>query len=85
MSNRWFRFVIAVLALGAAGAAGYRISQQEQRVTADVVAARTSDRAAESAASTISELKAALHAYVAQGQGYAFWTARAGMLVDRLR
>lgn len=85
MSNRWFRFVIALLALGAAGAAGYRISQQEQRLAADVASTRTSALAAESAAATVSELKAALHAYVAQGQGYAFWTSRADTLIERLR
>ena len=34
---------------------------------------------------TVEEIKAALHAYVAPGQGHAFWTARAGQLLDRLR
>ena len=59
--------------------------QQEQRLAADVESTRTIAAAAESAVNTLSELKAALHAYVAEGQGYAFWTARAGMLLDRLR
>jgi hypothetical protein len=85
MSNRWLRFVIAILAIGAAGAAGYRIFQQEQRLAADLNSARNTDMAAEAALITISELKAAMHAYVAEGQGDAFWTARAGTLVDRLR
>jgi hypothetical protein len=85
MSNRWLRFVIALLALGAAGAAGTRIYQQERLLAGDVATVRANDLSAESAVNTISELKAALHAYVAQGQGYAFWTTRAEMLVDRLR
>jgi hypothetical protein len=85
MSNRWLRFVIALLALGAAGAAGTRIYQQERLLAGDVATVRASDLSAESAVNTISELKAALHAYVAQGQGYAFWTTRAEMLLDRLR
>jgi len=85
MSNRWLRFVIALLALGAAGAAGTRIYQQERLLAGDVATVRANDLSAESAVNTISELKAALHAYVAQGQGYAFWTTRAAMLVDRLR
>jgi len=85
MSNRGLRFGIALLALSAASVAGYRIYHQERLLAADVATVRTHDQAAESAVNTISELKASLHAYVAQGQGYAFWTARAGVLVDRLR
>jgi hypothetical protein len=34
---------------------------------------------------TVEELRAALHAYVAPGQGIAFWAARAAQLLDRLR
>ena len=34
---------------------------------------------------TVEELRAALHAYVAPGQGIAFWSARGGQLLDRLR
>ena len=85
MSNRWLRFGIAVLALGAAGAAGFRIFQQDKRLTASILTARSTDLAAESALTTIPEVKAALHAYVAEGQGQAFWTARAAMLLERLR
>ena len=85
MSNRWLRFGIALLAFGAAAAAGYRIFEQEQRLNEHVLATRSIDGAAETALITVSELKAALHAYVADGQGDAFWTARAETLVDRLR
>jgi hypothetical protein len=85
MSNRWLRFGVAILAIGAAAAAGYRIFEQEQRLKHDVLALRSSDRAAETALGTLSELKAALHAYSAEGQGDAFWTARAAALIDRLR
>jgi hypothetical protein len=85
MSNRWLRFGIALLALGAAAAAGYRIFEQEQRLTDVVVATQSSDKAAETALGTVSELKAALHAYVSEGQGDAFWIARAAALLDRLR
>jgi hypothetical protein len=85
MSNRWLRFGIALLALGAAGAASYRIYQQEQQFTGNMLTARSTDLAAETALTTIPEVKAALHAYVAEGQGHAFWTARAAMLLERLR
>ena len=76
---------MAILAIVAAVAAGYRIFQQEQRRAADLAASRTIDASAEAAIVTISELKAALHAYVAEGQGEAFWTARAAALIERLR
>lgn len=85
MSNRWLRFGIALLAIGAAAAAGYRIFQQDGRLVAEYANARTVEQAAESAVVTISELKAALHAYVAEGQGDAFWIARAATLMERLR
>jgi hypothetical protein len=85
MSNRWLRFGIALLALGAAAAAGYRIFEQEQRLEHDAVTMRLHDEAAETALGTVSELKAALHAYIAEGQAHAFWTARAAALIDRLR
>lgn len=85
MSNRWLRFGIAFLALGAAAAAGYRIFEQEQRLNDDVVATRSIDVTAETALGTVSELKAALHAYIAEGQAHAVWTARAAALIDRLR
>ena len=85
MSNRWLRFGIALLALGAAAAAGYRIFEQEQRLEHDVVTMRSLDEAAETALGTVSELKAALHAYIAEGQAHALWTARAAVLIDRLR
>ena len=85
MSNRWFRFVIALVAIATAGAAGYRIVQHEQHLARVEASRRAGDSAAESAITTISEIKAALHAYVATGQGRDFWTARAGMLIDKLR
>ena len=85
MSNRWLRFGIALLAIGAASAAGYRIYQQQQRLALSIERTRSADAAAETAVTTIPEIKAALHAYVAEGQGHAFWTARATMLLERLR
>jgi hypothetical protein len=84
MTNRWLRFVIAVLAITSALAAGYRIHQQEQSLAASTAAAAAVDRAADTARETVAELKAALHAYVAEGQGRAFWTSRAALLIDRL-
>ena len=85
MSNRWLRFGIALLAIGAAGAAGYRFFQQEQRLAAHLAASRAVEATAESSIVAVSDVKAALHAYVAEGQGEAFWTSRAATLIERLR
>ena len=83
--NRWFRFVIVLLALAAAGAAGYRIYQQERHLADDLTATRGAWHSADAAIANVSEIKAALHAYVAAGQGHQYWTGRAGTLIDRLR
>lgn len=85
MSNRWLRFVIALLALAAAGGAGYRVLQQEQLLAREVAKTDSADRSAESALLAAADLKAALNAYVAAGQGQPFWTARASQLLERLR
>ena len=77
--------MIALVALAALGAAGYRIIQHEQRLSAETQALTASGDAADIAIETIGDIKAALHAYVAPGQGQAFWTARAGVLLDKLR
>jgi hypothetical protein len=85
VSNRWFRFVIALLAIGLASGAAYRIIQHERQLAIVADASQRANDAAESAMATVSELKAALHAYVAPGQGRDFWTARSAMLLEKLR
>jgi hypothetical protein len=83
--NRWIRFLLAVLAIGVAAAAAYRVVQDEQQLAVTVTSTRKAQVAAEAALSTIEDLKAALHAYVAPGQGLPFWSARAALLLDKLR
>jgi hypothetical protein len=85
LSNRWIRFALAVVALAAAGAAAYRVIEHERRVAQETAATRATEFAIETALATAADLRASLHAYVAPGQGHAFWTARAGMLLDKLR
>ena len=85
VSNRWFRFVIALLAIGLASGATYRIVQHERQLASLTDASRRANDAAESSIATVSEFKAALHAYVAPGQGQDFWTARAAMQLEKLR
>ncbi len=85
MTNRWIRFLLAVVAIAAASAAAYRIVQDEQRLARDVTAARNAFFAGDSALSAVEQLQASLHAYVAPGQGVSFWASRTGLLLDKLR
>jgi hypothetical protein len=85
MSNRWLRFGIAILALGAAAAAGLRFFQQQQRLADSIREARVSESAAETVLATIAETRAAQHAYVAEGQSADFWTTRVSSLLEKLR
>ncbi len=85
MSNRWVRFILAVLAIAAAAGAAYRVVQDEQRLAGDGAATRAAEHATENALITLVDLKATLHAYVAPGQGLPFWTTRAVMQIDKLR
>ena len=85
MSNRWLRFVIALLAIVASVAAGFRISQLQQQLVSDVSRSRAGEAAAQNAIESLGELKAALHAYVAPGQNQTLWTSRVGMFTDKVR
>jgi hypothetical protein len=85
VTNRWIRYVLAVLAILAASAAAYRVLQDEQQLAASVTSTRHALFTAETALTTIDDLKSTLPAYVAPGQGLPFWSTRASELVDRLR
>lgn len=85
MSNRWIRFTLAVLAVIAATGAAYRIVADERLLAASVSSARAAAFSADTALSAVDELKSTLHAYVAPGQGTDFWSARARILLDKLR
>jgi hypothetical protein len=85
VTNRWIRFLLAVLAIAAAAAATYRVVENEQRLARDNATTRNAMLSADAALAAVEELKATLHAYVAPGQGADFWTARAGLLLDKAR
>jgi hypothetical protein len=85
VSNRWLRFVIALLAIVVSIAAGFRISQLEQQLGSDVSKSRAGEAAAQTAIESIGDLRAALHAYVAPSQSQSFWTSRAAMFTDMTR
>jgi hypothetical protein len=85
VTNRWIRFLLAVLAIAAASAAAYRVVEDEQRLAQDTAAVRSAVFSADTALAAAGDLAATLHAYVAPGQGTDFWAARAGFLLDKLR
>jgi len=85
VTNRWIRFLLAVLAIVAASAAAYRVVQDERQLAVGVTSTRSAEFTAQTALTTVEDLKASLHAYVAPGQGLAFWAARGGLLLDKLR
>ncbi|MGQ0734934.1 MAG: GAF domain-containing protein [Acidobacteriota bacterium] len=84
MSNRWLRFVVAVLALATAGGATARILQQQRLLSTELSAGRAADQTAESIITTLSEIKAGLHATLVSGQSQSFWSSRTAQLLDRL-
>lgn len=85
MSNRWIRFLLAVLAIAAASAATYRVVQDEQRLARENAVLRDAAFWADTALLAVEEIKASLHASVAPGQSADFWSARARLWLDRLR
>src|SRR5262245_38942496 len=85
MSRRSVRLLLLLLAFAATGAAAYRGFENERSRQNLRTSARVSDRAAEDALVAIADLRASLHAYVAEGQGEAFWGARVATLFDTIR
>jgi hypothetical protein len=85
VANRWIRFLLAVLAIAAASAAVYRAVENERLLTRHASATRDTALAAEAALENLEELRSALHAYVAPGQGVEFWSARSRVLLVNLR
>jgi hypothetical protein len=85
VSNRWLRFALALIAIAAIAAAGYRIFQDEQHLIGETRALTAGAGWADTAIETVGEIKASLHAYVAPGQGHDFWTSRARTQLDKLR
>lgn len=85
MRNLAVRVTLAVLFVGACGVAAYLLWINESRARRDSEAFRTFDAAALAAARDVLELRAAQQAYVAAGQGEAFWIEKTGALTAALR
>ncbi|MDO8678723.1 MAG: GAF domain-containing protein [Acidobacteriota bacterium] len=64
---------------------GFRAMQDERMLSDGLRNAAALERSAENAAAALANLRASLHAYLAPGQGLAFWTTRANAHIDTLR
>lgn len=91
MRSRAARFLIALTALLAVAATAVFIIQTEKQITAVSSSLRQFDVRAREAADALAEMRAAQQAYVAEGQGIAFWMpkvsttmATATSAIDRL-
>jgi hypothetical protein len=85
VSNRWLRFSIAIVAVVSVAAAGYRFAQLESRLTDLQLRSRQALEHSAAAMEASRRFQGSLHASVAAGQGYLFWTADARRLLDRQR
>ncbi len=85
MKNRAVRIALFLLAVLAFGGAGYEVTLLENQANAARSAAEAFQQKTESIIAAARELRAAQYAYVAPGQGSAFWSGRADTLIATLR
>jgi hypothetical protein len=78
-SARWTAVAVAWIALGAA--ASFLFSSEKQ-IMADAAALRAVDAHAHEATAALADLRAAQQAYVATGQGAAFWMPKVAAALD---
>lgn len=85
MKNRAVRIALFLLAVLAFAGAGYELVLVENRAVAARAAADLFQQKAQRLAVVVRELRAAQYAYVAPGQGPAFWTTRSETLLSAIR
>lgn len=78
------RVLLVLLALAATVGLSYRVIDDEIAALRADDRFRELDRTADTASSRANELRAALYAYVAAGQGAEFWVPHAGALLEGL-
>jgi hypothetical protein len=84
MTKLAVRLTLLFACVGAIGYAAFLTWTSEQRIRATSTASNQFDTAARAASAGIAELRAAQQAYVAVGQGEAFWFARVSAIVTEL-
>src|SRR6202171_1799928 len=92
MQSRAARLTSCAVAWTVSAAAAFFLVQSEQQISQRREAFRTFDQHAREATDALADMRAAQHAYVAAGQGVAFWMPKVAALmedvsrdVDRLR
>ena len=85
MFRRSVRIACLVLGLLATAGAAYRTLQDEDALNRKRVAAASAQAAVSRTAELLLDVRASLHAYVAPGQGLAYWGKRAPGTIESLR
>jgi hypothetical protein len=85
MVRRSVRLLVLLAAIALTGIAGWRATVNEQHRAALRSEAAASDIKAAETLDALADLRASLYAYVAPGQGYEFWSARAEGLLTSIR
>src|SRR6059036_2830810 len=85
MRSRTVRITVGLLALIALGLAAGFVIRTEQQVTTLTASVRAFDLHARETADALSDLRVAQQAYVAAGQGVAFWVAKVATTSDAVR
>src|SRR5262245_50005054 len=84
MRSRAARLTLAAAALVAFVAAGFLAVDADRRIAAERDSLRAFDLNARDTANALSEIRAAQQAYVAAGQGTAFWMPKVTALIDEV-
>ena len=84
MRNRFVRISIVLAAVAAGAAAAYTVQGIDRQMTSERAAEQALGDQARAVAEAIADARASQEAYVAQGQGADFWTARVSSLLAAL-
>jgi hypothetical protein len=84
MNSRLVRVALLLAALGALGAGGFVIVDAEQALRQRRVGAATFDTEADAAITDLARLRTAQQAYVAEGQGSAYWLGQSAEILSKV-
>src|SRR5579872_3772367 len=85
MRSRGVRLTVAALAWLTIPAAAYVLIQSEKQIGDERVAVRDFDLHAREATELVADLRASEQAYVAEGQGAAFWMPKVATTTEAIR
>ena len=85
MLRRSVRIFVLLLTVAVTAGVVWRATTNEQMRGRARLASQQMDATAADALFTLADIRSSLHAYVAPGQGYDFWSARARSGLDALR